>query len=241
MGQQLLGKLPALVDNVAGNILSYALILAAVATITMTFLEVIKSIFRIRFSFNRNQVKSWLSDSESFNELLILTVTDIDIIDQEALFDQPIDKMMAQVQSAVNIAVDFPDTYIKLYQFFTNVPIGSEDERTDAQVWKEFITRSDGLDNLNPSKPDVQRATRARARIDHFVSRKLDAFQTRSSYLWARKNQYYSVVASAVFLAGLLIYLRVPIIWAALLAIFGGMMAPFAKDIVSSLSGLRTK
>jgi hypothetical protein len=241
MQQQLLGRLPELVNNVAGNILSYALILAAVATITMTFLEVFKTLFKLRFTFNKKMVNYWLKDAGSFKELLILTITTSDEDDQAALFDQPIDKMMAQVQAAVNVAVDFPDTYTKLYHFFTDIPIGSEDERSDAQVWQEFITRSDSISNPDPTDPAVQRATRARARIDHFVARKLDAFQTRSSYQWARKNQYYSVFASALFLVGLLIYINVPIVWAVLLAIFGGMMAPFAKDIVSSLSGLKTK
>lgn len=239
MQQILLGNLPKLVDGITGNIVSYALILAAVATVTMTFLELVKAVFKLRYYYHRDKVKAWLSDTTCFNQLLALTVTDQDA--QEALFDQPTDKLMAQVQAAVNVVIDFPDTYPEFYKFFTQVPVPFADGQSDSEVWKTFITSSYAGEPAGPADPLVQAATRARARIDHFVSRKLDAFQTRTEFLWARKNQYYSVFASFVFLVALLVYICVPILWAVILAGFGGMMAPFAKDIVTALSGLRTK
>ena len=237
MDKIIIGKLPPLVDSIAGNILSYALILAAVATITMTFLEIIKAVFKLRFDYHIAKVKAWLSDAEAFKQLVVLAVANVDA--EEALFDQPTDKLMAQIQAAADIVVDFPDTYPELYYFFTSNPLSPTGEPSDAEIWKDFIT-TPGI-SQDPTSPFVQRATRARASIDHFVSRRLDVFQSRTAYLWARKNQYWSVAASAVFLVILLMYIGVPLLWAILLAGFGGMMAPFAKDIVTALSGLSTK
>jgi hypothetical protein len=237
MQKLILGDLPKLVDGVAGNILSYALILAAVATITMAFLELIKAVFKLRFKYHLSKVQKWIHDDKAFEQLIVLTVAKKDA--EEALFDQPTDKLMAQIQAAANIAVDFPDTYPALYEFFACNPLDQGGLDSDAAIWKNFISQT--LVTPDAKSPLVQRATRARTSIDHFVSRRLDAFQTRTEYLWARKNQYWSVAASTLFLTVLLVYIGVPLVWAILLAGFGGMMAPFAKDIVTALSGLRTK
>jgi hypothetical protein len=246
--QPVIGKLPDLVGSISGDILSYALILASVATITMTFLELVKALFKLRLNFNENNVKAWLNDVTCYNELLVLTVADVDSAD--ALFDQPVDKMMGQVQAAANVATDFPDVYSKFYDFLSKIPepyasvnknkAAGADIPSDAEVWKAYIASPDA-GTLTPSDPRVQDAMQARARIDHLVARKLDAFQNRTSYSWARRNQYYAVLLSAIFLTGLLVYLKVPLLWAVVLAFFGGMIAPFAKDIVSGLSGIKTK
>lgn len=251
--QQIFGKLPDLVNNLVGNILSYALILAAVSTITMTFLELFKAVYKVRPKYNRKQVEKWLNNEATYKELIVLTVTYEKYSD--ALFDQPADKMMGQIQAAANVATDFPQSYEKLYQFLTDVPepYNSENknrlsassyrqpEPPDAVIWFNFITDGYSKANQDPSSDVVQQATRARGRLDHFVARKLDAFQSQTELCWARKNQYYAVTTASVFLLGLLIYIGVPFFWSFLLAIFGGMMAPFAKDIVSGLSGIKTK
>jgi hypothetical protein len=251
--QQIFGKLPDLVNNMVGNILSYALILAAISTITMTFLELFKALLKLRPKYHRKKVQRWIGNRDAYDELLVLTVTDQQASD--ALFDQQTDKMMGQIQAAANVIVDFPENYQRLYQFLTKIPepyrsenknearIRSkrEPEPSDAEIWYDFISRQDLKVEVSPSSPEVQQATRARARIDHFVARKLDAFQSQTELYWARQNQFLSVSTASVFLIALLLYIGVPVVWSVVLAIFGGMMAPFAKDVVSGLSGIRTK
>jgi len=245
------GQLPELVNNFAGNILAYALLLAAVATITMSFVELIKSLLYLRLSYHKTLVRDWLYSEDNYRELLILTVAGVDSAD--ALFDQPTDKMMGQIQSAANVAIDFPEFFPSIYKFFTQVPLSqaaqvetgesgipkNADRFNDADIWAEFIR----YQKARPSEDDIEirEATQARARIDHFLSRKLDAFQTRTEYKWARKNQYYAVIAASVFLMGILLHLQVPILFALLLSFFGGMMSPLAKDVVSAISGLKVK
>ncbi|MCW4470245.1 hypothetical protein OGH69_14805 [Flavobacterium sp. MFBS3-15] len=254
---EIIGKLPPLVDNFIGNILSYAVVLATVATITMTFLEMFKTILKWKLNFHKSRVRFWVGNQSQFEELLILTVANID--SANALFDQPTDKMMAQIQAATNVAIDYPDMYPHLYAFITGSPQSEAAARetggsgyrdtnetpTDAQIWSSFILSKTKVSNNDISNPEfdlqLQAATKARARIDHFIARKLDALQTQLEYNWARKNQYLAVFACACLLMGLLLSLNVPILPAIGLSFFGGMMAPLAKDIVSALSGLKSK
>ncbi len=246
-------ELPEILDSFIANILAYALILATVATITMTFLELLKVVLELRLKYHRRKLWNWIQHAACREELLLLTVAEVDSAD--ALLDQPTDKMMGQIQAATNVAIDFPDVYPHLFRFLTKMPTSVAaaretgrdgtsrpmDDPSDATVWERFITKPAHDRQASYSEAEIQEATRARARIDHFVARKLDAFQTKAEYEWARRNQYWAVGTAALFLWALLFYIGVPPIPATILALFGGMMSPLAKDVVAALSGLRTK
>jgi hypothetical protein len=94
---------------------------------------------------------------------------------------------------------------------------------------------------LQKEQEETKKVTLAKTRIDHFIARKLDAFQTRAEYNWARLNQYVSVSLSAIFLISIFLTLKGDFFPSIVLAFFGGMMAPLAKDVVSALSGLKLK
>jgi len=246
------------IDPFVRYILDYLIVIAAIATITMALLELAKALFRLRYLFHKWCVTTWVGNPFTLNELLILSASDVQTAG--ALLDQPTDKMMGQIQSAANVAVDFPDLYSNFYSFLTRVPRSEaaariaggittpESGTPDSDVWRNFITKASPTPS-EQSGPDeeVVAATRARARIDHFITRKLDAFQTRTEYLWARANQAISVAGAAVFI---FVLLRSPsttgvyvpsVARAIFLSIFGGMIAPFAKDVVAALSGLRAR
>jgi hypothetical protein len=248
----MLDILPPIVEGVAANILAYAVLLAAIATITMALLELVKAVTRARPIYHRKLVQAWVRDA--YGELLVLTVAEVK--SAAALFDQPTDKMMGQVQAAANVALDFPELYPKLYAFLTRIPQSPAAESAgvspagalkpdDANVWRDY---SRTLDNDRKSDdelpPGAQAAMRARARLDHFVTRKLDAFQTRAEYLWGRANQLIAVIGCAAFTLILIFNseaIDVSPVQGFFLATFGGMIAPFAKDVVTALSGLRAK
>lgn len=244
--------LPKLVDGFTSNLVAYAVLLAAIATITMALLELVKAlpIVSARLRYHQHQVRKWVGP-DTYRELLVLAVASVDSAD--ALFDQPTDKMMGQIQAASNVALDFPDLYPNLYAFLTRTPEsrGAEKETgvgttpgesDDATRWREYSRTLDRDRTTDELPPGAQAAMRARARLDHFMTRKLDAFQTRAEYFWARGNQYVAFVACAIFVY--VILTSVPgltVVQRILLASAGGMVAPFAKDIVSALSGLRAK
>jgi hypothetical protein len=218
-----------LVDNWTDHILQWALILTAVATITMALLELVKAVSFARPLYHRFRLQRWLRGARAYEQLITLAVGGD--AKPNALLDQPTNKMMGQVQAAVSVALDFPDRYSDLYSFLTDLT-GS-----DGTVWREFCA---ALEAGTPTDAQLTAATRARARIDHFVARKLDAFQTVTEYIWARANQFIAVAGSTAFLLIIIAPGAKTFSWRIVIgAIFGGMIAPLAKDVVSALSGLR--
>ena len=110
------------IQNLAENTLEYALLLAAIGTISMAFIEVFKGVFSLRRHFHRNRVASWVGDTGCLNELLLLAAGNPESAD--VLYDQPTERMMGQIQASANLALDFPDRYPRVYAFFTSRPQG---------------------------------------------------------------------------------------------------------------------
>lgn len=257
--------LPKLVDGFATNIVAYATLLAAVATISMALLELVKAVLGLRPLYHRRMVRQWLHTPDRYEELLILTVSDVS--SARALFDQPTEKMMGQIQAATAVVVEFPALFPAMYDFLTRAPrsqaaaaetdssgrLTAASPPADADVWQAYVSSLEpgGTESARSPDPDgavaaARTATHARARIDHFISRKLDAFQTRAQYVWARLNQTAAIVgAGAIILYILRSQEAVGFVTTGLqqftLAAFGGMLAPFAKDVVSALTGLKTR
>lgn len=237
-----LPDLAQLIDHWNNYILEWALVLAAVATMTMALLELLKALLAVRPLYHRRRIHSWLGDEDVLAQLMTLAVGGGGTAN--ALFDQPTNKMMGQIQAAANTALDFPDRFPAFYRFLTAQP-GRREGMPDEEIWREFCAGVEQGRAMDPQAPEaaayVSRATRARARIDHFVARKLDAFQTVTEYRWARGNQFVSVTGATIFLLFLL-SAHASLTWRMVLtALFGGMISPLAKDVVSALSDLRTR
>lgn len=239
--------LPNQIENFSTLILSHALLLAAIATIAMALLELVKALTRARMFYHRGVIRRWISGN-AYADLIFLTVGDGK--SANALFDQQTEKMMGQIQSAATVALDFPQVYPSLYRFLTEpgvVPRGtSADKMTatnqrqaDVKTWLDYAPKLEKDRPQDQLPGGGQAAMRARARLDHSVTRKLDALQIRTLYLWARANQTVSVLGSSVLV---LAFLNDPDpVRKVFLAAAGGMVSPFAKDVVTALSGLRTK
>jgi len=89
-------------------------------------------------------------------------------------------------------------------------------------------------------------AQQARVRLGNLIARRLDMFQNRTQYRWARLNQLTSIIAGATLTAYALastnkIDSLKDFIALVLLSLLAGMLAPFAKDVVAAISGLRAK
>jgi hypothetical protein len=221
-------------------ILRWALVLAAVATVVMALLEAAKAVARLRYLYHGVLVRSWLGNA-AFGELKRLTLGRD--TKPGPLLDQPTDKLMAQVQASSNLALDFPVTFPALYAFLTGGPGG---DARDAETWGAFSRDIESGTIIDPATdPRAASATRARARLDHVVARRLDSFQTKTEYWWARLNQLVAVGGCAWVLYYLigdapgadpkLKFTRL------LIAIVGGTVAPVAKDVATALSSLRAK
>jgi hypothetical protein len=133
--------------NVGSNILAIAALLAAVGTLAMATLELIKTIFRLQMRYHRWTVQCWTMEIDrhidrlmaaaltyrplvrqrpfqqgntQLSELILLAAGGHDFAN--ALFDQSVEKMLGQIQAAVNVAMDFPEDYPTLYEFIVKVP-----------------------------------------------------------------------------------------------------------------------
>jgi len=133
-------------DVVAGQILDYALLLAAIGTVTMALLELIKALARWRKRFHRRQIANWLATATTraalHDQLLLLAAGGTENAD--VLYDQPTGKLMGQIQAAANVALDFPERYKSFYDFITTAPRG-DDGGKDQRAWREFsVARMSG-------------------------------------------------------------------------------------------------
>jgi len=227
-------------NDIGSKILNYAVFLASVGTIVMALQEVVKNITHWRRSFNRKQLEKWLNgDLNVRSEFMTLTTGGYE--SEDALFDQPVEKMMGQIQAAANMSLDFPVEYPNLYSFLAKVPTEPTGKTPDHDLWKSFAAKKSS-ETASLTRDESSDAAKARARLGNLVVRKLDAFQNETQYAWANANQRISVLVGSA-LVWIILYLsgftkEVAYGWGLIwfLAIIGGITAPFAKDVVSGLS-----
>ena len=244
----------SVIDNIAANTLSYSLLLAAIGALSMAFIEMVKGVALIRRRFHRRQFTRWVADPESRREIIILATGDPQY--QYVLFDQPVDRLLDQIQAAANLALEFPDRYPHAYAFFTKEDVETQAAMlkaklpSDSQLWADFATRTDragdtSAENQKDSQEiDMRAAQQVRMRLANVMARRLDIFQNRTQYLWARGNQIASIVTGALLTAYALTRESTPsrvddYVALFCLSLLAGMLAPFAKDVVSAVSGIR--
>lgn len=224
-------------EQIATQILTIALALAGVGTIAMAILEAIKALLPVRCWFHQWRTRHWIGANEACWEQFMALTTG-GYVSLRALFDQPVEKFMAQVQAGANMAMDFPDRYPDFYALITRQD--AKLHATDAQRWKGHVERMQKEAPAEHITSEERDAAKSRARLQNIMGRQLDAFQTETQFQWARCNQIASTVIGIV----LMMFALWPQTWGAAfqilpIAVLGGMTAPFAKDIVSNLSSFR--
>ncbi len=236
-------------ERMGAQALSYAVLLAALGTMSMALIEFAKAVSRFRLHFNRRLVRKWFgTDDAAYGDMLVLAIGDG--TSDAVLLDQPSEKVLGQMQAAANIALDFPTNYPGFYQFITRPPVRAETSPALAAVvddqgrWREFATKAAAEPASFAAEgeggKEVRDATQARARLGHLVARRLDALQADLEYRWARINQLAGVVLGAsLFLYAMKVSSAskelgwIPLVAIALVA---GLIAPFAKDVAGSLA-----
>ena len=251
------------VSGRASKLLDYAAVVAAVGTVAMALVELIKALADVRRWYHEWKLRQWVSGKEALEDLLYLSIGDRSRSD--ALCGQPLEKMMGQIQAAANAALDFPAVYPSLFNFLaaTDVKLpaslrrpgppdlAAEDQdraADDRSAWMNFVQgrkqppAAAAMPPFPPSSPMAspleQEASRARLRLSNLVARKLDGFQLRTQYYWDRGNQLAAVVASVgiMYYALSLTNLAQGLtLHGLLLGLFSGALAPFAKDLTRSL------
>jgi hypothetical protein len=274
--QGVFSKVGDVVNGQGGRVLGYALTLAAVGTLAMALVEITKSVLRLQLRYNRWSVQRWTrgapralwklmaalpsfratTPSRAFDdanatlsELLLLSAGGHD--EANALFDQPVEKMMGQIQAAVNVAMDFPQEYPHLYGFITKIPNDYWLHGAANNTSQDDVRWAQGMDKVHrirtsppqsaPLDPatlsEAQASAQARARLNNLVARRLDAFQNETQYFWMRLNQWAATILGTVIFAIALHTADDSLSWIVLilLSIPAGVVAPFAKQLSTSL------
>jgi hypothetical protein len=251
------------------ELLKYSIALAAVGTFAMALVELFKSLTRARLFYNKWAVAQWTNgkprnlfslinvyhhqDNKALAELELLAVGGHN--DTGSLYDQPVEKMMGQIQSAVNVAFEFPEHYPNLYDFITLVPESYWDRSSDGKtkddhlIWKDNLpivrrVRSQSNADISYDEKDTKdsaEAVQARTRLNNLIARKLDAFQNEIQYFWERLNQWLAGPIGAVIFyfaysssSSNNSILNQPTL--IVFSIMAGILAPFAKQLSSSLA-----
>lgn len=249
------GPVATIVDAIANKSLDYAVLLAAIGTLSMAFIELLKGLTSFRRYFHRRELALWMPEQDCRSELLVLAAGGEQNAD--VLFDQPTERMLGQIQAASNLSLEYPDRYPHAYKFFSQEDLQMKALQTsgsasDSEMWANFATRMarEGFtaDEAQQVKQESESraAQQARVRLGNLVARRLDMFQNRTQYRWARLNQLASIITGAALTAYALASTNKvdsprDLFVLLLLSFLAGMLAPFAKDVVAAISGLRAK
>lgn len=154
-----------------------------------------------------------------------------------AAFALDLERLMGHLQDAADLTLNTPEAYRELYYFLT-----AGAAREDIDAWLREADRLPSGDVLD--RGEAKRRADLYARLHQVVKRRLDALQLYSGYRWATWNQFaanavgslvlFLVLLSLAPLSSLSLWLIV------LLSLFGGMLAPIAKDIIVALQRVRS-
>lgn len=162
-----------------------------------------------------------------------------------ALFALELGQMMGHIQDAADTVLAQPEDFPSLYRFLTDgAQLG------DVAAWYDLAGRPPALDAKDQiDREAAKRRVDIHARLKQTIKRKLDAFQLFQSERWTRGNQLAANVVGAVVLFAALCWspwnkeagFPSGAQWLTYMAIsiFGGMLAPIAKDMVDLLRRVR--
>jgi hypothetical protein len=159
-----------------------------------------------------------------------------------ALFALDLQRMMGSVQEAADIALTSPRQNTSLYLLMT-----SGADPADISRW--FEGGADSMIAIAEPTPQDRAAIKEHAdrfaRLRQIVKRKLDGFQLYAGDSWASWNQTVANVVGIVALFLILIWVKSTsdsspgYLTIAILSLFGGILSPIAKDLVTALKRVK--
>lgn len=256
-----------LVDTIGTNIIKTLTFLAAVGSLSMALVQVFKDLAPVRQGFNYTFLWNWYVErlfgerphtrrnygirrenrspekvKSALNETVMLATGG----HLHALMDLSVEQLCGQLNSAAQIALEYP----RRYRNFYDVIVAGSDERDieivaagnpDSVDYKESRQTSP----LAEKRDDKQRYLEARARIGQFSQRSIDALHIRLGERWRWWLQIASFVFSAVITYAAfsidrhdwsLITLKSnEVFYLVLSCVVGGFLAPVARDIVAAV------
>lgn len=241
------------IDGLSGTALGYAGALAIAGTLAMTILQVLKELTPIRRFYQHWWLKDWFSvraekftdeamkarpDMNSAGRLPVDAVKAQSILvdlatggEANAFYDLALEQVVAQMNAAAQIALEYPDRYFPLLAVLSQGADIDDVARVVAQAAAET------------PKPDPA-ALDARNRVGHRIQRNLDGIQIALGSRWRLWLQLVSITLTVLFVELAIVanvnkYDWKTLLVGVILGIVGGYLAPVTRDLVAALQNLR--
>jgi len=242
-------------------ILIIILPLIGIAALTMALIQTVKNMLPLRQWFQRDSVNSWLAvrahTARSATPAINVEQAKTDLVhlttagDSAALYSLPIEQLCGQINAATQIILDYPAHHWDLLRCLasqsnpddltiTSPPNPATQLARRALLRKPAVTLTDDEHNQDDD------LVAARNRLSHQIQRAVDALQISIGFRWKFWMQLASIVLSAVLAALAVIASGHPlssghaICFIILAAIFSGILAPIARDLVATIEQVRT-
>ena len=216
--------------------------LAAVGIVSMATIEIVKALFKPRGAFQKRIFLERLNEcAEKHGANVHLAHKNIINLatagDEEALFELQSAKFTGQINAAAQVAITYPAFYpdiIKILAF---------------QAEFEDIERVLN-EPPSPESHDYKDYMASRNRVLNLIQRHLDALQISNESQWTQRLQIAAVAVSSAYILAAAIWYHTAtpgtltpkqIITWVIIAVIGGMVAPIARDLVSSLKKIKDR
>lgn len=220
--------------NLTNLLIDYSLLLASVGLTSMAILDALKGIFSIKEYFHRNMIKRWLAlstrgdNKEQVNNILHKVEDEMAATHQstkEQSVFRYLNPFTLEPKRAV-YALDTPKLMSKLQQ-----AVEIKVLRCSASDDVNFIQveNGDGLD----SEPKIQAQIERKDKIRE-LNNSLDTLQIQIIYTWGKLNRFTAICIGAALMYHILSpqLTGLPLI---VFSLFGGALAPVAKQLLVSL------
>lgn len=226
----------------------------AAGTIAMALLQVVKNLTPLRRIFQRWWISGWIAahvasfnrtrqgkdvdrtslpsvSAENTQMLLVELATGGD---ERAFYELAIEQMVAQMNAAVQITLDYPKQY---YDLLVVMSEGAEPD--DVATVVTGSPTGTHAKKAPPSKNYLE----ARARVSHRIQRNLDAIQISLGNRWQFCMQLTALALSTLMLEAAVLSVAGAttgtFLIALLIGVVGGYLAPVTRDLVAALQTLR--
>jgi len=151
--------------------------------------------------------------------------------EENAFYDLVIEQMVAQMNAAAQITLEYPQVYFPLLSILSQG--ASIDDVT------RIVTRA-----MNEEQQPDQRDLDARNRVGHRIQRNLDGIQIALGSRWKLWMQIVAITLTVLFVEIAIVtnvkdYTFSTLLMGVVLGIVGGYLAPVTRDVVAALQTIR--
>jgi hypothetical protein len=241
------------IAGLSGTALTFAGALAIAGTLSMAILQVIKELTPVRGLYQRRWLEGWfkrraemfvieavhVGASDAVKQLLPIDGAKAQSVlvelatggEASAFYDLPIEQVVAQMNAAAQIVLEYPRIYFPLLAVLSQ---GAAMEDVSRVVQADDAAGGEG--KLAPLD--------ARNRVGHRIQRNLDGIQIALGSRWKLWMQLVAISLTILFVEAAIVtnvkeYTFVTVLVGVILGVVGGYLAPVTRDLVAALQSLR--